>query len=288
MQKIGSITSTADANGEWTNGNVAAGTPPTILDAAWLNTVQRELANIVAGGGLILDPNNDAQVLAALKLQIGPGRYLNTKLITSSGTYTKTPGTTKIRVRMVGGGGSGASGTVNSTTSYYSGGGGGGGGGYVEFLLDVTSISTVPCVIGSGGASVSAADGIAGGSTSFGSYASVVGGFGGFRLLTINITPAFFGACPAAGAFSTTGVTLINNDYGSPSGDCQVLANYARGGNGGSSRMGVGDLSVGINTAGISATRAGAGGTGVVSNSTSILYASGAGFRGQIIVEEYS
>lgn len=67
MQKIGSITTTADANGEWTNGNVAAGISPTIMDAAWFNTIQRELANIVTSGGLTLDPANDAQVLAALK-----------------------------------------------------------------------------------------------------------------------------------------------------------------------------------------------------------------------------
>lgn len=67
MQKIGNITSTADANGEWTGGNVAAGTPPTIIDAAWLNTIQRELAGLVAAAGLALDPQNDAQVLAALK-----------------------------------------------------------------------------------------------------------------------------------------------------------------------------------------------------------------------------
>lgn len=67
MQKIGNITSTADANGEWTNGNVAAGTAPTIIDAAWLNTIQRELAGIVTGGGLALNPTNDAQVLTAIK-----------------------------------------------------------------------------------------------------------------------------------------------------------------------------------------------------------------------------
>jgi hypothetical protein len=73
MQKIGNITSTADANGEWTNGNVAAGTPPTILDAAWLNTVQRELVNVVTAGGLVLDQKNDAQVLAALNLLIKGG-----------------------------------------------------------------------------------------------------------------------------------------------------------------------------------------------------------------------
>lgn len=73
MQKIGNITTTADANGEWTNGNVAAGTPPTILDAAWFNTVQRELANVVTGAGMVLAPANDAQVLAALKFFISQG-----------------------------------------------------------------------------------------------------------------------------------------------------------------------------------------------------------------------
>ncbi len=66
MQKIGNITNTADINGEWTNGNVAGGVSPTILDAAWLNTIQRELANVVQGGGLTLEPGNDAQVLAAI------------------------------------------------------------------------------------------------------------------------------------------------------------------------------------------------------------------------------
>ena len=89
MQKIGSITSTADANGEWTNGNVAAGMAPTIIDAAWLNTVQRELANIVTGGGLTLDPANDAQVLAALKkIFLQPGNNLSE--IATAGTAAQT------------------------------------------------------------------------------------------------------------------------------------------------------------------------------------------------------
>ncbi|AVF34833.1 hypothetical protein [Rahnella sikkimica] len=98
MQKIGNITTTADANGEWTNGNVAAGTPPTILDAAWLNTVQRELASVVTGGGLVLDPTNDAQVLAALKLLIkggvtgvvGEARNAKMSVTTASATATFT------------------------------------------------------------------------------------------------------------------------------------------------------------------------------------------------------
>lgn len=67
MQKIGNITSTADANGEWTNGNVAAGTAPTLIDAAWLNTIQRELINIISAAGITIDPSNDSQVIAAQK-----------------------------------------------------------------------------------------------------------------------------------------------------------------------------------------------------------------------------
>lgn len=67
MQKIGSITSTATPDGSFTNGSVASGVSPTILDAAWFNTVQNELVALVLTGGLTLDPKNDAQVLAALK-----------------------------------------------------------------------------------------------------------------------------------------------------------------------------------------------------------------------------
>lgn len=68
MQKIGDIPNTrADNNGEFTDGNVAAGVPPTILPAEWFNTLQRELIKVVQDGGLTLDPNDDTQVLAALK-----------------------------------------------------------------------------------------------------------------------------------------------------------------------------------------------------------------------------
>jgi hypothetical protein len=51
MQKIGNITNTATVAGEFTDGNVAGGVPPTIPDAAWFNTIQRELVNIVQTGG---------------------------------------------------------------------------------------------------------------------------------------------------------------------------------------------------------------------------------------------
>jgi hypothetical protein len=68
MRKVGSTTDTADANGEYTNGNVANGISPTIINAEMLNTFQRELVNVVEGLGIALDPNDDGQVFKALKI----------------------------------------------------------------------------------------------------------------------------------------------------------------------------------------------------------------------------
>ncbi len=89
MQKIGNITSTADANGEWTGGNVAAGTPPTIIDAAWLNTIQRELINILTVAGLSLDPTKDNQVMTALTNYLLSAKN-NLSEIKTAGTAAQT------------------------------------------------------------------------------------------------------------------------------------------------------------------------------------------------------
>ncbi|MBK0004389.1 hypothetical protein [Erwinia sp. S38] len=67
MQKVGSVTDTADNNGEFTNGNVAQGVPPTILLAEIFNTWQRELVALVEGAGITLAPTNYQQVLQAVK-----------------------------------------------------------------------------------------------------------------------------------------------------------------------------------------------------------------------------
>jgi len=67
MQKISSITDTADANGEFTDGNGASAVQSTLLPAAWFNTIQRELVAVVEAAGLTLDPNDDTQLLTALK-----------------------------------------------------------------------------------------------------------------------------------------------------------------------------------------------------------------------------
>ncbi|AOM40481.1 hypothetical protein [Xenorhabdus hominickii] len=73
MQKIGDITNTADNNDEFTNGNVAAGVPPTLLEAPWFNTVQREIINVLTAAGIQPNKTNEAQLAEAIRKLISQG-----------------------------------------------------------------------------------------------------------------------------------------------------------------------------------------------------------------------
>jgi len=66
MQKIGSSTNTADANGEFTDGDPQTQIPCTWVMAAWLNTLQRELVHLCEEAGITIDPNDDTQVYQAI------------------------------------------------------------------------------------------------------------------------------------------------------------------------------------------------------------------------------
>lgn len=65
MHKIN--TETATSGGEFTDGDEGQAIPPTDLNAAWFNSVQRELIAILTGMGVSPDPNNDGQLWAALQ-----------------------------------------------------------------------------------------------------------------------------------------------------------------------------------------------------------------------------
>lgn len=67
MQKIGDSTSTANGAGEYTQGQPGSGIDATMITAAWLNAVQRELVNLIIGAGIPLDPDDDEQVLKAIQ-----------------------------------------------------------------------------------------------------------------------------------------------------------------------------------------------------------------------------
>lgn len=74
MQKIGDIPNTrADINGEFTDGNVAGGVPPTILPAEWFNTIQRELMSVLSAAEIDADSAQFNQVLLSIQKLIGEG-----------------------------------------------------------------------------------------------------------------------------------------------------------------------------------------------------------------------
>lgn len=87
MQKISESTNTANPAGEFTEGNPAAGAPATLLKAAWLNAIQRELVGLVLGAGISLNANDDGQVLKAVKALAGAAADFN-KLANKPTTLT--------------------------------------------------------------------------------------------------------------------------------------------------------------------------------------------------------
>ncbi|WP_313471178.1 hypothetical protein [Atlantibacter hermannii] len=145
-----------------------------------------------------------------------PGRLINIQIITSTGAYTKTPGTNKADVTVVGGGAGG--GYAISSGSYNAAGGGGGAGGHSRALIDLTGVSSVSCTIGSGGTRGIAATQtppLAGGVTSFGSYLSAAGGFPGGNALASSAAAS--AASGGKGGTGTTGTVVGSGGSGMPS-----------------------------------------------------------------------
>lgn len=56
----------ATEDGRFTDGNPAAGIPPTIVTDDWANAVQEEIVGVIAGAGLALDKADNGQLLEAI------------------------------------------------------------------------------------------------------------------------------------------------------------------------------------------------------------------------------
>jgi hypothetical protein len=104
------------------------------------------------------------------------GRFIGVQRITTTGTYTPTPGTTSIVVELVGGGGAGG-GCAITGAGQYTVGGGGGSGAYTKTRL-TSGFSGQTVTIGLGGIGITTGTN-PGSSTSFGALASAAGGVGG-------------------------------------------------------------------------------------------------------------
>tara|TARA_R110000751_G_scaffold239163_1_gene339903 strand:+ start:437 stop:1099 length:663 start_codon:yes stop_codon:yes gene_type:complete len=211
----------------------------------------------------------------------GGGGLQSVQVFTSSGTWTKPDGITKIIVRGVGAGGSGT-GKPASTSLVAPGGGAGGN---FQKFIDVSAVGSVSVTIGSGGAGVTGGDGAAGGSTSFGAYCTGNGGSGGS-------TSSVGQLAPVAGGTATGGDINVQGQSGCSG--AKADSSYSNTGLGGSSFFGFGgqSRSRGVNSTGEDAKGYGAGGAGASGSQYGggggTTYAGGSGTNGIIIVEEYA
>ncbi|HFN5570655.1 TPA: phage tail protein [Escherichia coli] len=163
------------------------------------------LTTLTNVGRNILDKASTQAVIQYLGLSDASGyvgRWLNTRVFTSSGTYTPTPGTKRIRVTITGGGGGGGGCKAISNNETFFGAGGGAGGTIISIMTPTQN--SYPVTIGAGGAGgVSATNGTSGGNSVFASLIAP-GGSGGGKSGVTN-TNGGNGGVPSTGDIRITG-----------------------------------------------------------------------------------
>lgn len=202
------------------------------------------------------------------------GRLLNMRVFTSSGTYTPTQGTKRIRVTITGGGGGGGGCQAFSGSETFFGAGGGSGATVISVItVAATSYSVV---IGSGGTGGSGATvGNRGGDSKFASLLTAPGGQGAGKT-TVTNTGGGGGGVPS------TGDIRISGGDGD---DGQAGAFPVCGGGGASYWGGGGRAAVGGGSNGLAR---GSGGGGAYDNGyTGTVMRGGRGADGICIIEEF-
>ncbi|MEL9985393.1 tail fiber protein [Escherichia coli] len=163
------------------------------------------LTTLTNVGRNILDKASTQAVIQYLGLSDASGyvgRWLKTRVFTSSGTYTPTPGTKRIRVTITGGGGGGGGCKAISNNETFFGAGGGAGGTIISIMTPTQN--SYPVTIGAGGAGgVSATYGINGGNSLFASLIAP-GGAGGGKSGVTN-TNGGNGGVPSTGDINIIG-----------------------------------------------------------------------------------
>ncbi|ELH6591583.1 tail fiber protein [Escherichia coli] len=202
------------------------------------------------------------------------GRLISTRVFTSSGTYTPTPGTKRLRVTITGGGGGGGGCKATSNNETFFGAGGGAGGTIISIMTPTQN--SYPVTIGAGGAGgVSATNGTSGGNSVFASLIAP-GGAGGGKVGVTN-TNGGNGGVPSTGDIRITG----GNGGDGQSGNISVSGEGGTSYWGGGGRAGAGG--------GVSGKAYGSGGGGAYDagySGTSMT--GGKGAAGICIIEEFA
>ncbi|EOT4013096.1 phage tail protein [Escherichia coli] len=163
------------------------------------------LTTLTNVGRNILDKASTQAVIQYLGLSDASGyvgRWVNTRVFTSSGMYTPTPGTKRIRVTITGGGGGGGGCKAISNNETFFGAGGGAGGTIISIMTPTQN--SYPVTIGAGGAGgVSATNGTRGGNSVFASLIAL-GGAGGGKSGVTN-TNGGNGGVPSTGDINIIG-----------------------------------------------------------------------------------
>ncbi|EGI2420478.1 TPA: carbohydrate kinase [Escherichia coli] len=293
----------AGKNG-FTRGNPQTGTPATDLDDDYFDMLQEELCSVVEASGASLEKGRHDQLLTALRalllsrknpfgdiksdgtvktalqnLGLGDtsgyvGRRLSTRVFTSSGTYTPTPGTKRIRVTITGGGGGGCGCKAASSNETFFGAGGGAGGTTISTMT--LTENSYPVVIGAGGGGgVGASVGYKGGDSSFSSL--IAPGGEGAGKPGITNTNGGYGGVPNIGDIRITGGDGGDGQSGNIGVSGEGGASYWGGGG----RAGAGG--------GVSGKAYGSGGGGAYDAGYSgINMTGGKGAAGICIIEEFA
>ncbi|HBM8993521.1 TPA: hypothetical protein L0122_001057 [Citrobacter freundii] len=266
----------AGKNG-FTRGNPQTGTPATDLDDDFFDMLQEEMAGVVEASGIALDKSKRNQLLASLnnlflsRTADIPGRLLNVKVISASGTYTPTAGTKSIIVESIGGGG--ASGNLTATGATENAISAAGSNGAYAKARYTSGFSSVAVTIGAGGTILGGGGGNGGdgGTTSFGSLLVCPGGKGS-RAGTAKVPPFNEGAAQPSAVPTGSGILISSKGPYSTWPTVVALGMGSNFANSISSPLG----------------GYGLGGDGVVNNTSSASQNGQAGSSGCVIVWEYA
>lgn len=271
------------------NTDASASNTVTVQHTDGTNVIQLMKYTLLTGeelqyhdalGFMVIDINGGRKVAAST------GRYLLTTVLTSGTSFTTSPATNVIFVRLVGGGGGG--GGCTSVASAAAAAGGGGGGGYAEKTFTVTPNTLYTYAVGGAG---NGASGIAGGSGTASTFAvgatTVTANGGGGGPQAVAVTVIGTGYLGGAGAAISTSGDVNGAGHPGGSGVMTTIGPLGFSGNGGSSPFGAGGRGLIAAANGNPGIGFGAGGSGSMTGASAVR-TGGNGTAGVIVVDEYA